>query len=178
MSNYYNKYILNISNKIKDFDVKKASIVEKKIIKLNKKKNKIIFLGNGGSASISNHFSVDFNKNLKIRTLTFNETTITCFANDYGHSNWMQKAIELNICKNDIVVFISSSGNSLNHINAARYCKKNKIYSISFTGFEKNKLSKITNLSFIVKSKNYNIIENVHSIWMLMILDKMKNFKI
>ena len=90
----------------------------------------------------------------------------------------MQKAIEFNICKNDIVIFISSSGNSPNHLNAARYCKKNKIYSISFTGFEKNKLSKITNLSFIVNSKNYNIIENVHSIWMLMILDKMKNFEI
>ena len=43
--------------------------------------------------------------------------------------------------------------------------KKKKIFSVSFTGFNKNKLSKITNYSFIVNSINYNIIENVYSVW-------------
>ena len=51
--------------------------------------------------------------------------------------------------------------------------KKKKIFSVSFTGFNKNKLSKITNYSFIVNSKNYNIIENVHSVWFLMIIDRL-----
>jgi D-sedoheptulose 7-phosphate isomerase len=178
MNNYYDKYILNISNKIKNFDEKKASIVEKKIIELKKTKNKIIFFGNGGSAALSNHFSVDFNKNLRINTLTFNETIITCFGNDFGYDNWMKKGIELNANKGDIIVFTSSSGNSANHLKAAKFCKNKNFFSISFTGFNANKLSKITNISFIVNSKNYNIIENTHSIWMLMILDKIKNFKI
>ena len=51
--------------------------------------------------------------------------------------------------------------------------KKKKIFLVSFTGFNKNKLSKITNYSFIVNSKNYNIIENVHSVWFLMIIDRL-----
>ncbi len=178
MNNYYNKYIENISNKIREFDIKKAYLVEKKIIETSRNRKKIIFFGNGGSAAISNHFSVDFNKNLRVNTLTFNETSITCFANDFGHDNWMQKAIELNINKGDLVVFTSSSGNSINHLKAAKFCKKKKIFSISLTGFKKNKLSKITDVSFIVNSKNYNIIENTHSIWMLMILDKINNLKI
>ncbi len=178
MNDYYNKYMLSILKKIKDFDIKKANFVEKKIIELKKTKNKIIFFGNGGSASLSNHFSIDFNKNLKINTLTFNETIITCFANDFGYDNWMKKAIELNANKGDVIVFTSSSGNSKNHIKAAKFCNKKKFFSISFTGFTANKLSKITNVSFIVNSKNYNIIENTHSIWMLMILDKIKDFKI
>ena len=89
-----------------------------KVQKLRKikslKKDKIIFFGNGGSAAICNHFSaIDFSKNLKIKNLTFNEdASITCLANDYGYENWIMKAIELNANKNDLVVFISSSGNS------------------------------------------------------------------
>ena len=51
--------------------------------------------------------------------------------------------------------------------------KKKKIFSESFTGFNKNKLSKITNYSFIVNRKNYNIIENVHSVWFLMTIDRL-----
>ncbi len=177
MNNYYNKYILSISKKLEEFDLVKANLLEKKIKDLKKKKKKIIFFGNGGSAALSNHFSVDFNKNLKINTLTFNESTITCLSNDFGYENWMKKALDLNVVKGDLVVFISSSGNSMNHLNAAKFCKKRKIFSVSFTGFKKNKLSQITNISFTVSSKNYNIIENTHGIWMLMILDKLKNFK-
>ena len=51
--------------------------------------------------------------------------------------------------------------------------KKKKIFSVSFTGFNKNKLSKIINYSFIVNSKNYNIIENVYSVWFLMTIDRL-----
>ena len=170
--NYYKNYLKNIIKNINQFDNDKSTKIEKKIKSL-KKKDKIIFFGNGGSAAICNHFAIDFSKNLKIKTLTFNDASITCLANDYGYENWIMKSIELNANKNDLVVFISSSGNSLNHIKGARFCKKKKIYSISYTGFYKNKLSKITNLSFLVNSKNYNIIENCHSIWLLMILDKL-----
>ncbi len=174
---YYTNYLKSLIEKLNYFDQKKATIIEKKIRKTKKNNKKVIFLGNGGSQSISNHFSIDFSKNLKLRTQTFNETLITCFANDYGNDNWMQKALEINLVKGDMVVFTSSSGNSKNHLNAAKYCKKNKIFTISLSGFGKNKLSKVTDLSMIVNSKNYNIIENIHSIWFLMILDKIKKFK-
>ncbi len=174
---YYKNYLNVLVKNLHSFDTKKANHLEKKIKQVKRSKKKIIFLGNGGSAAISNHFSVDFIKNLKIRTLTFNDTLITCFANDYGHNNWMSKALEINLNKGDIVIFTSSSGNSINHLNAARFCKKKNFFTISFTGFGKNKLSRLTNLSMIVNSKNFNIIENIHSIWLLMILDKIKNFK-
>ncbi len=177
-NDYFAKYINELNSINKSFDRKKAIIIEKKILDLKNKNNKIIFFGNGGSAAIINHFLIDFNKNLNIKTQTFNEATITCLANDYGFSNWMKKALELNVDKKDLVILVSSSGNSTNHLKAADYCKKKKIFSISFTGFKKNKLSKKTNLSFIVNSKNYNIIENTHSTWLLMILDKLKKNKI
>ena len=85
----------------------------------------------------------------------------------------MKKSLEFNCDKKDLVIFTSSSGNSINHIRAAQNCKKKKIFSVPFTGFNKNKLSKITNYSFIVNSKKYNIIENVRSVWFLMTINRL-----
>ena len=56
---------------------------------------KILIFGNGGSAAIASHFSVDLTKNAKIKCLNFNEASlITCLANDYGFEHWAEKAIE------------------------------------------------------------------------------------
>ena len=173
MTNYYLSYLKEIKKNLENIDYTLVEKLEKKILEIKKNKSKIIFFGNGGSAAISKHFAIDVLKNLKVRTLTFGHVQITCFSNDYGHKNWMKKSLEFNYDKKDLVIFTSSSGNSINHIRAAQYCKKKKIFSVSFTGFNNNKLSKITNCSFVVKSKNYNIIENVHSVWFLMIIDRL-----
>jgi D-sedoheptulose 7-phosphate isomerase len=175
---YYSNYLKKKNKKLFSFDLKKIIPLEDKLVKIKNKCKKIIFLGNGVSAAIVNHFSIDFNKNLGVITKTFNNLSISCYANDFGQHKWIQKAIELNISKEDLVIFVSSSGDLSNHLIATRFCKKKKIFQISFTGFRKNKLSELANISIIVNSKNYNIIENIYSIWMLMALDKLKNFKI
>ena len=57
-----------------------------------------------------------------VRCVNFNESDlITCFANDYGYENWVLKAIEFYSDKGDIVILISSSGESQNMINAAKF---------------------------------------------------------
>jgi D-sedoheptulose 7-phosphate isomerase len=74
--------------------------------------------------------------------------------------------------KKDVVVLISSSGQSKNILNAAKYCSKKKIKLITFTGFKKNNpIKKIGNLNFWVNSSKYNIIEMTHHIWILMAVD-------
>jgi D-sedoheptulose 7-phosphate isomerase len=92
-----------------------------------KKNNKIIIVGNGGSASIAAHAAVDFTKVLKIRSITFNESNlITCFANDYGYENWVKKAIEFYALKGDILILISSSGKSQNLIKNIDILERSK----------------------------------------------------
>ena len=99
-------------------------------------KNKILLLGNGGSAAMASHVSVDLTKQCGIRAINFNEADlITCFGNDYGYENWMKEAIKKYYDKGDLIILISSSGNSKNHVVAGNYCKKNKISLITFTGF-------------------------------------------
>jgi len=170
---FVKNYFKNISSKLYDIkysDFEKFIFLIKKIKKKNKK---IIFIGNGGSASIASHVSVDFTKVCKIRSTNFNEANlVTCFSNDYGYNYWVEKALKSYADKDDLIVFISSSGKSKNILNGVKYCIKNKINFVSFTGFsEKSPIKKKSELNFWVKSNKYNIIEMVHHIWILMAVD-------
>ena len=143
------------------------------LITANKKGKKNLIFGNGGSAAIASHFSVDLTKNARIRTVNFNEADlITCFSNDYGYDRWIEKTVDFYADKKDILILISSSGKSKNMINACKAAKKKKIKVISFTGHSKNNpLSKLSNINLWVNSKAYNYIENTHQIWLLGICD-------
>ena len=147
----------------------------KKIIVDNSKKGKkILVFGNGGSAAIASHFTVDLTKNARVRATNYNEADlITCLSNDYGYDQWVSKAIELYMDKGDLVFFISSSGVSKNMINAVKIAKKKKARKIvSFTGFNTNNpLKKKSDLSFWVNSRAYNHVENIHQIWLLSLVD-------
>ena len=80
--------------------------------------------------------------------------------------------------KNDLVILVSSSGQSKNMINAANFCKKQKISLITFTGFSKtNNLRKLGKINFWCDSKSYNKVEMTHHVWLLMIVDYMIKFK-
>jgi D-sedoheptulose 7-phosphate isomerase len=162
----YNNLILSDNSEQKLVDLK-SLILEKS------KDNKLFVFGNGGSAAIADHFAVDMTKNALTKTLSMNNSSmITCLSNDYGYSEWMKKCLEFYAKENDIVFLISSSGNSENVINAAQYCKLNNMKVITFTGFdENNSLKACGDINFWVDSKSYNIVENVHQIWILTLVD-------
>ena len=162
-----------ISNLNHDLDLEQFLLFKKMLINIKNKDHSVFLIGNGGSASIASHISIDLSKLNKIQTRTFNDPSwITCLSNDYGHKFWVSKALELSVKKNDLIILISSSGKSENMIEAAKFAHKNKNKIVTFTGFNGvNKLSKLGNLNFIVDSKSYNIIENIHQIWLTMMID-------
>lgn len=131
--------------------------------------NKLIFAGNGASATISSHAATDFTQHAKVRAVCFNDhSLITAFANDYGYEHWIAQALEAYADPGDVVVLISSSGKSPNIINAARYADDNKLEVVSFSGFsEANPLRNFGTPSLWVDSCAYNIVESVHLIWIL-----------
>ena len=171
LDNYFDK----INEVIKLNDRLNEKILKtKKIFRYcAKKKGKVIFFGNGGSAAIASHLSVDLNKNAKISSISFNDPSIiTCYANDYGFENWISKAIEFSISKKDVIVLISSSGKSPNILNAAKTANKKKIKLITLSGMsEKNKLRTMGTVNFWVKSNSYNIIETAHQFYMMAVID-------
>lgn len=134
---------------------------------------KVILAGNGASAAIASHCAVDFTKQAGIKAICFNESSLlTCFSNDYGYENWIVEALKNYADPGDVVILISSSGESRNVINAAKFAKENDIKVISFTGFSpKNTLRKIADISLWVNSDQYNIVECMHMIYLTMVID-------
>jgi D-sedoheptulose 7-phosphate isomerase len=170
-NNYFNSF-LELFESINNKDLVDCTNLFKKV---QKNKKKIIFIGNGGSSAIASHISVDLSKNAKIRSINFNEADlITCLSNDYGHQYWMKSALNIYCDKGDLVVLISSSGRSSNILNAAKWCKKNKITFVTFSGNKKNNPLKKTNnngINFWINSKAYNYIEAMHLFLLMSITD-------
>ncbi|MEM9123516.1 MAG: SIS domain-containing protein, partial [Pseudomonadota bacterium] len=97
--------------------------------------HKLIFGGNGASASLAEHGAVDFTKQGKVRAVTFHDANLmTCFANDFGYDFWLAKAIEYYADRGDVVVLISVSGESPSVVNAAKTAKDNGLKVVAFTG--------------------------------------------
>jgi len=144
------------------------------LLNIKKKNKKVLIFGNGGSAAISSHVSVDLTKNTKIKVFNFNEADLlTCFSNDYGYEKWVEKTIDFYADSGDVVILISSSGKSQNMLNACKASRRKKISKIiTFTGDKKNNpLSKLGDINLWVDSNVYNHIENTHQVWLLSICD-------
>ena len=144
------------------------------LIKTHSEGKKTMIFGNGGSAAIGRHFSVDLTKNARVRCTNYNESDLlTCFSNDFGYERWVEKAIDFYGDEGDSVILISAGGNSPNMTNGAKLARQKKINKIiTFTGNEKNnKLSKLGDINFWVNSKAYNHIENVHQVLLLSLVD-------
>ena len=170
IENYFDIFLKKALN---SYIYKELIILKNMIIQTKKKNGKVILTGNGGSSAIASHISVDLNKAVGIKSMNFNEyDLITCLSNDFGYENWVAKALDYHLDKNDLTIIISSSGNSQNLINAAKLIRKRKNKLVTLTGFsKKNKLSKYSSLSLWVDSKAYNIVENTHQLWLTLVCD-------
>ena len=171
---FIKEYFSRYQKSLIENDVSDSMIAMKKLLlKTRDKGNKVLIVGNGGSAAMASHVSVDLTKQARVRTMNFNEADlITCFANDYGYENWVAKAIEFYGDEGDVVILISSSGKSPNLINGAVQANKMNIPVITLTGFnEDNPLRELGKLNFWLESRAYNIIENTHQIWLLIVCD-------
>ena len=178
VKNYYKDYTKNLERVLNQIDFqqleKVSSVLEKKILN-----NKNIFVcGNGGSAAISNHYVCDYIKLLRSKTnlkprvtsLSTNLEVITAISNDISYDKIFSEQLSYLANKNDILIIISSSGNSKNIINAIKYCKKNKIQTIGFSGFNGGYLFKNCDFNLYFPANNYGLSEDSHHILMHVIM--------
>jgi D-sedoheptulose 7-phosphate isomerase len=171
--NYFKHYLQELNKLISDvdFNLLQSSAV---LLKQTQQRNrKVIIIGNGGSAAIASHVSVDLVKTTGLRAINFNEADlITCFSNDYGYEHWLEKALKAYADDGDLLISISSSGQSRNIINATTRAKDVGLEIITFSGFsEENPLRSMGNINFWVNSNVYNFIEMTHHVWLSAIVD-------
>ena len=141
------------------------------ITKSIKKKGKILLCGNGGSAADAQHLAAEFLVRLRpnvnrvpipAMSLAMDTSTITACGNDYSFDKLFSRSLEALANKNDILIVISTSGNSKNILNVLKTAKKNKIFSLGFLGKKGGKAKKYCDKSIVVKSSNTATIQETH----------------
>lgn len=138
-----------------------------------KEKRQIFFVGNGGSAAIASHMTADYMKNGGMKTYgLYDNAVLTCLGNDYGYEYVFSKQLEFLLNKGDILVAVSSSGESKNIINAIQVAKRKEAEVVTFTGFdETNSVRNLGNYNVYVPIKKYGIVESIHNILLQQIVD-------
>lgn len=134
---------------------------------------KLMFIGNGASASIASHMSTDFWKNGGIRATVFNDSSLlTCIGNDYGYRHIFEKPVEMFADGGDVLIAISSSGKSENILRGVDMARDKGCKVITLSGFDKdNPLSKLGDINFYVPAKEYGPVEILHTAICHSILD-------
>lgn len=121
--------------------------------------------GNGGSAAICSHLSQDVLNKLKIRSLyTGDAALMTCMANDFGYAEVYTRPLKAFFNKGDVLIAISSSGNSENIVSCVRMANEDGLHVISLSGMkDTNKLYTLScDVAFFVESSLYGIVETGH----------------
>ena len=167
---FYLDYINKKNELLQKINFKELDKILNLLKKSFKNKNIIYTCGNGGSSSLADHFACDFIKqtnnktNLKVKSisLTSNFSLISAIANDLSYNKIFSFQINKLCKKNDVLFLFSVSGNSPNLIEAVKAAKKIGVKTVSFTGFNGGKLSKISNYNINFPIANYGIVEDCH----------------
>ncbi len=171
--NFFHDYFGKVAERFNDIDLESLEQASTMVRRAQGAGNKLILVGNGGSAAMASHVAVDLTKAAGIRAINFNEADLlTCFANDYGYEHWVAKALEFYADPGDLAVLISSSGTSQNIVNGAEQARTMGLTVISLSGFSpENPLRQLGDLNLFAASDSYNIVEMTHHVWLVAIVD-------
>ncbi len=175
---FVNDYYERLDKCLKKIPTENIQKVSNLILKTIKNNNTIYVCGNGGSAAIANHYVCDYFKQLSkyttlkanIKSLNSDTYLISAISNDISYDQIFKIQAERLIKKNDILILISSSGNSKNIKNVLKYCNKKKIKTIGFSNFSGGYLKKNSYISIHSKINNYGIGEDINHILMHLIM--------
>lgn len=170
LSNFVSGYKNEIQSGFESIDLEKLREISSLLDTAFKNKNTIFTCGNGGSTAISEHFVCDYLKMTSTGTsiqpifhsLSSNVPTLTAIANDIGYEDTFSFQLDRFGKDKDILLCVSSSGNSPNIVKAIKTAKKKNIKSISYVGFDGGEAKKISDYCIHIPSINYGIIEDLH----------------
>ncbi len=177
-------YNLNTQEKIRNYILSSSEIVhgsvllapsiEKSIVAIVKcfrKGNKVVLFGNGGSAADAQHIAAEFigrfkinRKSLPAIALSNNSSTITAISNDFSFDSVFSRQCEGLILKGDVVIGISTSGNSLNVKKGITTSKKKGAITIGLLGNNGGSIKKCVDIPLIVDATETSHIQEVHRI--------------
>jgi phosphoheptose isomerase len=140
------------------------------VLRATRAGKQIFVIGNGGSAAVAEHLCCDWTKGtncmgypvIATRSLTSNNALYSALANDYGFEHVFDTQVEFFASAGDVLIAISSSGNSPNVLNAVARAKELGVFVAGFSGFTGGKLAEVADASIYVATHNYGIVEDAH----------------
>lgn len=174
-SDYFKEYVHHLQKAANSMDPKTLHQATELIQKAIENRRSIFVAGNGGSAAIANHLHCDFLKGIstqtpllpKVVSLASTVPTITAISNDLSYDEVFAYQLERLMEKEDLLIVISSSGNSKNILRALEVAKsKGKQNTIAFTGFSGGEASQLAQVSIHYPIHNYGIVEDLHQMTM------------
>ena len=134
---------------------------------------KIMFIGNGGIAAIASHSALDYWHAGGMRSVAFNDgPQLTCLSNDYGYEQVFAMPIKMFADPGDVLMAISSSGNSVNILNGVAVAREKECAVVTLSGFSAdNRLRSWGNLNFYVPARHYGYVELAHGTVLHAVLD-------
>ena len=184
------KKAINSSIKVKKKLVsleEKIHLAVKLIYETIKKNNKVFICGNGGSAADAQHLAAEFLVRLRpnvnrrsypVVSLAQDTSTITACGNDLGFENLFSRNLEGLANRNDLLMALSTSGNSKNILKVLKFSKKIGLKSLALLGNKGGKAKGIANLDIIVPEKNTARIQECHIFMGHFILEQAENLLI
>jgi len=131
--------------------------------------HKVLIFGNGGSAADAQHIAAELvgrykteRKGLPAIALTTDTSALTAIGNDYGYQHIFKRQIEALASPNDVVIGISTSGNSENVISALRLANSLNCHTIGFSGRDGGKMNTICDVNIVVPSEDTPRIQEMH----------------
>ena len=171
MNKFAQEYTSKLIYLLQNIDVESISNI---LEALENTKGRIYIIGNGGSAATASHMVNDLGVGLKrrdirnfdVQSLSDNTPVCSAIANDIGYENVFFMQLKDRICKDDLLIAISCSGNSQNIIKAVDYAKEEGVTIVGVTGFDGGELKKLSNINFHVQTEKneYGLVEDMHMI--------------
>ncbi len=162
-------YIDRVSAVLLSIDQSSVIRIYERIVATAVAGNRIFLCGNGGSASTASHFQNDLNKAFAVTRgimpaccLADNLSVVTAISNDISYNDVFLYQLRFMLRKEDLLIVISGSGNSVNAVRAAEYARSRDCPVISLTGFDGGRLLPLSDFSFHVPVNNMQISEDMH----------------
>lgn len=190
MQDYIRKYISKTSKVLDAVSTKDIAKVLNLLLATYERDGRIYIFGNGGSLAMATHWVSDFNKTVfshhldmysrrfQAIRLPTTESELTAWANDVGYDMVFVGPLQNYLQDTDMVIAISSSGNSPNIIKAVEFAKSKNVPVVGLSGFDGGKLREISNVCIFVPSEKgeYEIVEGAHAVILHLIIRYLRDF--
>lgn len=167
---FYDQYQKEFIETLQSLDIGMIEAIGDKIEAARSGNNQVFLIGNGGSAASASHWACDFGKGinvdgkkrLRIVSLADNHSLMSAIGNDYGYENIFLEQLKNLLSPGDLVIGLSVSGDSENVVRAFRYARQNQATVISLIGKKMGRMRQCSDLSLVIPSENYGIVEDIH----------------